>query len=158
MHSHLSYLLDTPQLTIARDHVNDWLYVDWKGEHTSASSRQGCELMLEYLRKYPCSKVLNDSSNVTQSDFKVAEWIMPWLKMMHQTGMQALAWVYPPLYTARQSTDEKIQFVQGPMLATFDDVASACEWLQSLMPHRLENSGPFFSEPVVSYQIRRAIG
>jgi hypothetical protein len=49
----LHVLPDTPGILIGYDAENEWLYVDWKGEHDLVSSRVACGLMLDWMRCGP---------------------------------------------------------------------------------------------------------
>ncbi|TGE26443.1 hypothetical protein [Hymenobacter metallicola] len=66
-------VVDEPGIYIGYDAHNQWLYVDWKGEHTQDSSQQACMLMLESLRQYPCPKILNDNSSITRTTVQLTE-------------------------------------------------------------------------------------
>ncbi|KAA9333131.1 hypothetical protein F0P96_09120 [Hymenobacter busanensis] len=126
----LQPITDTPSITIGFDAVNNWLYVDWKGEHDQESSQTCCLLMLEALRKFPCAKILNDNSSITRTTVQLTVWGAWWLEEMQRAGLQYVAWVYPRVFEARQATEATVKFIQQPVVATFDDVASAYVWLQ----------------------------
>jgi hypothetical protein len=126
----LEAIVDSPELFIGYDTQNDWLYVDWKGEHDQASSQAGCELMLEALRATPCNKILNDNSNVTRTSMQLTQWGVRWVEQMRLAGLQYIAWVLPQSLLARQSVESTVHAIEAPRVGTFDDVASAYVWLQ----------------------------
>lgn len=123
-------IVDLPELSIGYDADNQWLYVDWKGEHDPDTSQACCLLMLETLRAWPCSKILNDNSNITRTTMQLREWSAWWLEQMRVAGLQHIAWVLPPDLPSRQTTEVIVQAITRPHVATFDDVASAYVWLQ----------------------------
>jgi hypothetical protein len=59
---------------------------------------------------------------------------MWWLGEMRAAGLAALAWVYPPTFAARKSTDALMLPITQPLIATFNDLASAYDWLRSQRP------------------------
>lgn len=126
---HLRYLIVDDHVSIAYDATNDWLYVDWRGEHTAATSRAACLLMLEALRKQPCSKILNDNSNISYTTVVLSEWSVAWLATMRAAGLQHLAWVLPRCSGTLDRAYLTLRAVQKPVVVTFADVASAYEWL-----------------------------
>jgi hypothetical protein len=126
----LDTIVDQASIFIGYDATNHWLYVDWKGEHTSASSQAACMLMLESLRARPCAKILNDNSNITHTTISITPWATWWLGEMLQAGLKYIAWIYPRNFEARQQTEAIMQRIERPVVATFDDVASAYVWLQ----------------------------
>jgi hypothetical protein len=128
---HLQPLVDTDGILIAYDQDNGWLYVDWKGVHTPESSRLGCIMMLECLRQRPCPKILNDNSSIIRTEFHLTEWSMHWLRDMHAAGLEALAWVYPQHFNSRAATESTLGRITQPILATFDDLATAYLWLKN---------------------------
>jgi len=131
----LATLLDQENLYIGFDAVNQWLYVDWKGEYTKEASRATCLLMLETIRAHPCAKILNDNSNVTRTDVELTSWTLWWLEEMRQAGLQCIAWVYTRAFDNRQATEATVVRIERPRVATFDDLASAYVWLQQQNVH-----------------------
>jgi hypothetical protein len=126
----MEHLYDTPPLTIAYDPMQQWLYVEWKGKHDANSARVGGELILRYLQNYPCRKMLNDNSQVTSDWEDGARWVgSHYYRLLAEQGMQYVAWVCPPHWSARKSMDTAMQFVTQPMVILFDDVATAYSWL-----------------------------
>jgi len=123
-------IVDSPQLFIGHDVDNQWLYVDWKGEHDQESSQAACMLMLESLRAYPCSKILNDNSSITHTTVQLSVWGAWWIEEMRAAGLQYIAWVLPRTLVARQRVEATVIAIEAPRVATFDDIASAYVWLQ----------------------------
>jgi hypothetical protein len=126
----LQFFVNTPGLSIGYDHVNDWLYTDWRGAHDQDSSQAACLLMLDALRAHPCRKILNDNSSVTRQTMQLSLWGAWWLEEMMNAGLEYVAWVFPRDFEARVATEQTVGRIQRPVVATFDDVASAYVWLQ----------------------------
>jgi hypothetical protein len=126
----LDTIIDQASIYIGYDSTNQWLYADWKGEHTQDSSQATCLLLLESLRARPCSKILNDNSSITRTTVELTLWGAWWLEEMQRAGLRHIAWVYPRDFDARKATEVVLQRIERPVVATFDDVASAYVWLQ----------------------------
>ncbi|UOQ74848.1 STAS/SEC14 domain-containing protein [Hymenobacter cellulosilyticus] len=130
--SWMEILYDTPSLSISYDELNQWLYVEWKGQHNEVSAVTGGDLVLRLLQQYPCTKMLNDNSQVTSDWDKGAAWVGGhYYDQLASQGVRFVAWVYPPHWRARKSMDKAMQFVTRPMVVTFDDLATAYEWLRT---------------------------
>jgi hypothetical protein len=130
----LEPLADQAGVAISYDHANDWLYADWYGEHTGETSRVACLLLLEHLRAHTTTRILNDNSRISHINLELSEWSIWWLGEMRAAGLTALAWVYPPIFAARKSADTFMLPITQPLVATFDDLASAYDWLRSQKP------------------------
>lgn len=126
----LELMLDQPGLSISYDHDNGWLYVNWQGVHDHASSRQCCLAMLAVMHQRPTAKILNDNSNITYTSIYLTDWSLNWLRDMHEAGLRYLAWVYAPVFPGRNSTEAIVQYLERPTVASFDDVATAFNWLR----------------------------
>jgi hypothetical protein len=127
----LQLLLDEPHITISYDHLNEWLYADWRGNQTLRTVQQGGADLLRLLGQQRCSKVLNDNRHVTGMWSEAAEWAgKDWFPAMLATGLRYFAWVYSPDVYSRLSTDLTLQFTPGnAVVATFNDVELARAWL-----------------------------
>jgi hypothetical protein len=95
-------LVDTPSLSISYDSDNQWQYVEWKGKHDPVSSWAACMLMLDTLRAFPCSKILNDNSGITRTTMQLSARSLDWLTQMHAAGLQCMAWVLPQKLASRR--------------------------------------------------------
>jgi hypothetical protein len=123
-------LVESAGISISYDCTNEWLYADWKGLHDQASSRAACLQLLECLRTQPCRKILNDNFHISHSSMRLTQWGSWWLNEMQKAGLQYIAWVLPQNILARQATETTVKSISNPVVATFDDLASACLWLQ----------------------------
>jgi hypothetical protein len=127
----MEHLYDTPPLSISYDPVREWLYVEWKGMHDATSAITGGERVLSYLDTHPCSKMLNDNSQVTSDWEGGARWVGDqYYTMLADRGIRYVAWVCPPHWSARKSMETAMHFVTKPTVILFDDLATAYAWLQ----------------------------
>ena len=137
----LRTIVDTPGISISYDAENQWLYVNWKGAHDPASSWAACGLMLEAMRAFPCPKILNDNSSITRTTMQLSARSLDWLAQMRAAGLRYLAWVMPRELDSRRTTEGVVLGIEAPVVCTFDDVASACAWLQRHPPRRNSSAG-----------------
>ncbi|ALW84089.1 hypothetical protein AUC43_02625 [Hymenobacter sedentarius] len=130
----LQTLHESPHLTIAYDHLNEWLHADWTGDQNLMSVQDGCQEMLQFMVEHRSSKVLNDNTRVTSMWSDASEWGgREWFPAMTAAGLKYFAWVYSPNVYSRLSTDLMLQFTaEGPVVATFDDMETAQEWLKQM--------------------------
>ena len=130
----LQLLLSEPHITISYDHLNEWLYADWRGNQNLVSAQQGGHDMLRLFAQQRCQKVLNDNRYVTSMWNEAVEWAAKgWFPAMMAAGLHYFAWVYSPNVYSRLSTDLTLQFTQGSaVIATFDDLETARGWLRQV--------------------------
>lgn len=130
----LQILLDEPHIIIAYDHLNEWLYADWRGDQNLTTVQHGALEMLRLMQQQRCQKVLNDNTNVTSMWSEAAEWGgKEWFPAMTAAGLHYFAWVYSPNLYSRLSTDLTLQFTAGnSVVATFDELETAKAWLAQM--------------------------
>ena len=130
----LQTLLKEPHITIVYDHEHEWLYANWLGNQNLTTVQTGALAMLRLIKEYRCRKVLNDNTYVTSMWSEAAEWGgKDWFPAMMAAGLEYFAWVYSPNTYSRLSTDLTLQFTAGvPVVATFDDLATATAWLEQV--------------------------
>ena len=127
----LQTLLEESHITIAYDHLNEWIHADWHGDQNLTSVQHGAREMLRLMQLQRCHKVLNDNTGVTSMWSEAAEWGgTEWFPAMAAAGLQYFAWVYSPNLYSRLSTDLTLQFTSGnAVVSTFDDMEAAKQWL-----------------------------
>ena len=127
----LQTLLEEAHITIAYDHLNDWILADWHGDQDLASVQRGALNIMRFMQLQRCHKVLNDNTRVTSMWSEAAEWgCKEWFPAMTAAGLQYFAWVYSPNLYSRLSTDLTLQYTAGSaVVATFDDIETAKAWL-----------------------------
>lgn len=120
----------TSAVQVWHDAAGRWLYVRWRGRYSEKAAAEGWELLLKCLQQQPCSKLLNDAREATSwagREQWVGEALFPQLA---QQGVRYLACVYPQALAARFSLDATLISTPQPFVAAFEDLASACSWLQ----------------------------
>lgn len=128
MHQYL--VLEAPGLSISYDFEQQWLYVDWQGEHTQDSGRRGCELILSAISQWPTTKILNDNTHTTRTDVQLTAWGVSWLHDMYAAGLRYLAWVYAPNYQKRRASEQVMKQLDRPLIVGFDNREAARQWLR----------------------------
>lgn len=131
----MQLLLDTTSISISFDHLENWLYADWKGPQDLHSVQWGALEMLRLLKQEHCNKVLNDNRLVTSIWADAAEWGgRIWFPQMSAAGLKYFAWVYSPNVYSRLSTDLTLEqtVAAGPIVATFESIETARNWLRTV--------------------------
>ncbi|WP_354353863.1 hypothetical protein [Pontibacter aydingkolensis] len=109
-----------------------YLLADWSGVLDATSARTGCTAVLDSLKKYPNSKVLNNNSKVTGHYPGAIDWVgNVWFPSMYTLGVRWFAWVYSPEFYTQLGTDQIIRLSSKVTIETFYDMASAQQWLSS---------------------------
>lgn len=128
----LQILLNEPHIIIGYDHRHEWLFADWRGRQDLTTVQAGCRDMLRLLQAQRCHKILNDNLHVDNSWSEASQWVgAEFLADLAQAGARYLAWVYSPHTQSRQATDLSLTHaVDGPLVATFENLAAARRWLQ----------------------------
>ena len=126
------YLFYEDYITIEYNDQYDWIYADWKGYQTENSVKNGCEKVLESLKAFHCSKVLNDNTRVIGIWTPASVWVgSNWLPRMKDAGLKYFAWIYSQSVMSRVSTDESIRNTDIPdIVQTFEDIGMAKKWLR----------------------------
>lgn len=126
-------LFSEPFIEISYNPEEKWIYADWKGFQTTKTVKEGCELILDSLRKYGCHKVLNDNTSVKGIWSGASEWVaVDWFPRMRAAGMQWFGWIYSPSIFSQLSTDKTLNYTSEGFVKTFYDLDTAKRWLQSL--------------------------
>ncbi len=128
-------LVDAPHLTIEYDEVNEWIYVNWIGDQTVATAKDGCEKIVKAVMQKRCTKVLNDNSDVNNDWIEVAEWLAKnWFPRLYIAGCFYFAWVYSPSLECRLSIEETLRFLNVPTKTLiFEDQEIAGNWLNDMV-------------------------
>lgn len=121
-------------ISIQFDKANNWLYVDWTGYQSEESIMNGGEKMLEAMKKFGTTKVLNDNTRVIGIWTPAAKWAGEvWFPEMLKAGLKYFAWIYSPSRLSQVSTDETIKHTeQADPIRTFYDLNEAKEWLRKV--------------------------
>jgi hypothetical protein len=127
----LPYLFDSPGLRITYDATNKWLYNQWRGLHDEVSIQAGGLQVYACLAQYPCTKILSDHSEL-HGDWQQGnvEHSLRYFSRLAALGITQFAWVYGPDYRDRAAMERSYYLLTEPVVAVFDDIASAYEWLR----------------------------
>jgi hypothetical protein len=129
----MQLLFDSPRLVISYNQLQDWLHVTWKSEQNEQSIMDGCTQILHFQQQQRCSKLLMDSSQVSNMWEHAAEWGgQVWFPVLQQTGLRYVAWVHSASFYSRMSFDLAIKNVKQPIVLTFDDLVTAFAWLSKV--------------------------
>lgn len=127
----LHSLLENAHLSIWHDCQNQWLYVEWKGEHSLETIQRDCRYALANLPLANYTKILNDSTQATGNWAAAAPWLGVHLfPQLAAAGLTYMAWVYAADFNSRFAIDSTLRCATGLTIVTFDDLDAAWAWLQ----------------------------
>jgi hypothetical protein len=130
-HSPLTWLGETTAVQVWWDASAQWLYVRWRGAYAVEAADTGWAFLLQYLQQHPCPKLLSDAREAATGWAGQETWAGEALfPALGHAGVQYVACVYPSALLARVSLDATLATAPQPFLAAFEDVATACSWLQ----------------------------
>jgi hypothetical protein len=131
MESSLVCLLDTPVLTIYHDAANDCLYNQWKDTHDADTILACIGHIMACLEANACQKVLSDHTEFTGDWKQLAPEVGGEVfEQMAARGVRLFAWVHGPDCRDQLAMHQAMQVASKPTITLFDDVATACQWLQ----------------------------
>ncbi|QIL74912.1 hypothetical protein [Hymenobacter sp. HDW8] len=129
--SSLTLLGATSAVQVWHDAEAHWLYVRWRGNYAIQTAEEGWELLLRCLHQQPCAMLLNDARHAATGWSGQEQWAGEALfPKLAQWGVRYVACVYPEALAARFSLDTTLGYTPQPFVAAFDDLATACTWLQ----------------------------
>ena len=127
----LRCLLDTPGLRVSYDEANGWLYNQLLGVYDVALVREHAAAICSCHRAWPCRKILSDHSGLVGSWQHSVAWVgAEYLGTLAAQGVVCFAWVYNKNYQDHVAMEQTLYAITRPIVAIFDNLASACEWLQ----------------------------
>jgi hypothetical protein len=122
---------ETTSVQVWYDTGLQWLYVRWRGSYVEQTAGEGWEFLLRCLHAHPCTKVLNDAREAADSWAGREQWVgRDLFPQLAQRGVRYVACIYPTALAARSSLDVTLDSNLQPFVAAFDDLATACSWLQ----------------------------
>jgi hypothetical protein len=128
----LRALYQGEHVDIFRDHANGWLYVDWKGQLSPQSVRDGCERLLDWVVATGCRLILNDNTQVIGGWHAAADWIADdFLPRLRRAGVLSVAWVQSPHSDSRRAA-QSVAFMAAmdDVVCLFEDARTAAAWLR----------------------------
>lgn len=120
-------------IVIELNHLENFIYVNWRGFVNYDTVTAGCEMILQCMEEHQCYKILNDNTNVEGMWAGASKWVgQEWMPRMGAAGMQCFAWVYSSSTLSRLSTDKSLKYVRDfECISTFENVEDAQEWLRA---------------------------
>lgn len=117
------------------DHVR--LDVDWTGYQDMSSVQRGCLLMLDYLSRHHCDRVINDNTNVQGNWSEAVDWVgNTWFPMMEKAGLRYFAHMFSPSTFSQLSARKSIDIMAGIVTTQyFTDYELAKEWIIQFPSH-----------------------
>jgi hypothetical protein len=127
----LCCLLAMPGLEVYHDDVREWLYTRWFGQHTEASMQQAIAAICTCMHRRAYTKVLSDHSGLVGEWPAGSPWAMQtYFDYLAAQGVTYFAWVYNENHDNRPAMQQTLAHVARPAVASFQDLASAYEWLR----------------------------
>lgn len=124
-------LFASPTFSVWHDAPHDWLYVEWCGPQDRVSSCASCELLARSIAATHPTKLLCDSSLALDGWDEISQWVSTdYLPFLAGQGIGVIAWVTAKDWTTKAHLVAMIQQTTQPFVATFEQLASAYEWLQ----------------------------
>jgi len=107
--------------------------VDWTGFQDFDSVKRGCLLMLDYLVKNKCDRIVNDNTNVLGNWSDAVEWVgNEWFPMMEKAGLKYFAHLFSPSTFSQLSAKKSIDIMAGIITTQyFTELDLAREWIDS---------------------------
>lgn len=121
------------KITIVYDQEHQRMEVDWTGFQHLDSVQHGCMLMLDYLVKNQCDRIVNENTNVLGNWSDAVDWVgNDWFPMMEKAGLKYFAHLFSPSTFSQLSAKKSIDIMAGIITTQyFTDMASAREWIDS---------------------------
>jgi PAS domain S-box-containing protein len=106
---------------------------DWTGFQNMESVKRGCMLMLDYLTRNKCDRVVNDNTHVMGNWSDAVEWVgNEWFPMMEKAGLRYFAHIFSPSTFSQLSAKKSIDIMAGIITTQyFTDIELARQWINS---------------------------
>jgi hypothetical protein len=119
-------LHESASLVLEYDVVADYIDAIWARYQAPASIEAGYELILNYLERERCHRLLDNHAAIHGYWADRADWVSSdWYPRAQLAGLENYAVVYSADFLARRSTEEALLGITGGAVAGFDDVATA---------------------------------
>ncbi|WP_324680414.1 hypothetical protein [Hymenobacter sp. GOD-10R] len=128
----LELLFDSPAFSLSHDADYNWLFAQWIGLQSKATSLAACAVILRCARQASYRKLLCDSSQALDGWNEIGEWVSTnYLPQLADSGIGVIAWINAVDWQTNTMIADFIQHSQRPFIATFDEGATAYDWLRS---------------------------
>jgi hypothetical protein len=119
-------------LRVEHDARREWLIIIWQPQQDVDTSRHGCAVVLECVRRHRCRRILNDSRAVCSFWADAAESIgTHFAAELVAAGIERAAWLNGASIYDQLSTRQTMAYVTQPLAQVFDDYQEAVHWLAS---------------------------
>lgn len=108
----------------------------WHGHITADEVIKAAKVFLEFIEEHPCSKLLNDKSEVTGDWQDANDWLeFDWLPAVYKAGLRCLAHIYShSMFSQLSARDLRGRMVPPLLMKNFMDFETAEKWLLSCNP------------------------
>ncbi|MBC5775333.1 hypothetical protein H8S95_14735 [Pontibacter sp. KCTC 32443] len=115
----------------------DYIYAKWRGHITADDVVNAAKAFLEYMKEHPCTKLLNDKSEVTGDWQDANDWLeFDWLPAVYHAGLRCMAHIYSHSMFSQLSARDLRDRVMPPLLMqNFLDFDSAEKWILNCGKH-----------------------
>jgi PAS domain S-box-containing protein len=106
---------------------------NWTGFQDMESVKSGCMLMLDYLTRNKCDRIVNDNTHVMGNWSDAVEWVgNEWFPMMERGGLKYFAHIFSPSTFSQLAAKKSINIMAGIITTQyFTDIELAREWIDS---------------------------
>ncbi|PVY40700.1 hypothetical protein [Pontibacter virosus] len=131
VHENKEQLVHTSDfLEISVNPENEMLLSNWQGWLNSEKGHTGCLKILDFVKEYRITKILNDNSKVTGHSGDT-EWMnRVWIPGLRDAGVKYFAWVYSYEFFTQLEIDNTVDRSTGIAMRTFFLPDDARQWLQ----------------------------
>ncbi|MDB5025271.1 MAG: hypothetical protein JWP78_3026 [Mucilaginibacter sp.] len=121
------------KITITYHPGNNRLDADWTGFQNMGSVKRGCMLMLDYLARNQCDRIVNDNTHVLGNWSDAVEWVgNEWFPMMERAGLRYFAHIFSPSRFSLLSAKKSIDIMAGIIKTQyFTEIELARQWINS---------------------------
>jgi len=125
-------LFRSPAFSLYHDTANNWLLAQWIGLQDSAASLAACAVIGQHVHEIMVTKLLCDSSQAIDGWNEISEWVSTnYLPRLADIGICVIAWVNASNWLTSAAITAFIEHSDKPFIATFNEGATAYEWLRN---------------------------
>jgi len=127
-------LFQSPAFSLTYNTDCLWLAANWSGLQDADTSLANCALILQFTAELQCTKLLCDSSQALDGWDEIGQWVSTqYLPRLAAAGINAIAWINARDWHTRKVIEDFIQNSTRPFIVTFDEGATAYEWLRRFL-------------------------
>ena len=129
----LTMKLETENIVVYHDRLNDWLFVSCANQLTFEEVRQGFNECLEIIEKHHCARLIVDSYAVKYSPLlhEINRWLAnDWLPVANEQGLRFIAQLTPadPNWRLFDAPSERL-IRPSVKISHFGTLVSAVKWI-----------------------------